>query len=386
MRGVTTVSLTAFVLIGGFLQIVLGVDAEGGPRLVVLLLPTVASVGLALALIPSLLRSPEDERSGLPLALVLVAVAGLTWTLAMVTPFAGWVWGFMLAVAGGMLSCVVSGWWRAAVLVGTVGMLALGVAASVWAPSASPPPSPATEAAGSLVIIGTLVLMTFSPLSTVWVLRVALRLDDARQTSAELAIATERLRFATDLHDIQGHHLQVIALKGELAERRLSAGDTALAARELSDIRSLARTALEDTRAVVNAYRTVTVAVEARNAAEVLRSAGIDCTARIDAPALPHEIGTVFAVAIREATTNILRHSAATVASFDLARSASGGYRLTVTNDGAFAPRHGGTGIAGLVDRAVAWDGTVEAEHADGVFTLTVTAPAAARRALKEER
>lgn len=386
MRGVTTVSLTAFVFIGGFLQIVLGLDAAVAPRVVMLIVPTVVSVGLALALIPSLLRYPDDERSGLPLALALTAVAGATWILAMVAPFAGWGWGFMLAVAGGMLSCVVAGWWRAAVLVGTIGLLTLGMVLSAWALSVSPPASRATEVAGSLVIGGTLVLMTLSPLSTVWVLRVALRLDDARHTAADLAIATERLRFATDLHDIQGHHLQVIALKSELAERRLASGDTSLAAAEVSDIRSLARTALDDTRAVVNAYRTVTVAVEARNAAEVLRSAGIDCAAHIDAHALTDETGTIFAVAIREATTNILRHSAATVASFDLSRSGSGDHRLTVVNDGAVSPRAGGTGIAGLVTRASAWGGAVDTEYRDGTFTLTVTVPAADGRSSKEQR
>ena len=48
-------------------------------------------------------------------------------------------------------------------------------------------------------------------LAQVWMLRVAERLDRARRLESVAAVTGERLRFAADLHDIQGHNLEVIA-------------------------------------------------------------------------------------------------------------------------------------------------------------------------------
>lgn len=375
MRGSTAVTLWVLVVVSAFLQLVLGPGGGArGPRETVLVVLTVLSVALGVAVVPLLLRSSGEVTARHPVVVLLLAAATSTWLLALLPPFAGWGWGFLLVVAGGMLSCVLPRWWGAAAIVGTLALVALGgPAASLAAPAAGVVPP--VEEGTTLVVVSTLVVITTMPLSAVWVLRVVLRLDDARRMASDLAVATERLRFATDLHDIQGHHLQVIALKGELAERRLLADQPALAAAELTEIRVIAQTALEDTRAVVNDYRTVTVAVEARNAAAVLRSAGIGCEARIDVPALPTAAGAVFAVAIREAATNVLRHSRATAASLELVLTPEDDYRLTVTNDGSGALRTGGTGLSGLTDRVASWDGTVETSRRGELFTLVVRIP-----------
>ncbi|MGO3832718.1 MAG: sensor histidine kinase [Microbacteriaceae bacterium] len=378
MRGVTAASLVAIVLIGAFLQLVLGMETPPGARYAVLICTTLVSALVAWALVPTLLRPSEKALSPLSIALTvtLIVTVCITWALALVPPFAGWGWGFLFAIAGGMLGCIASGWSRAVVFAVTIGALCCG-AFSATAVSSAPANGLADPGDGSslVMMICTLVLLTFIPLSAVWVLRVALRLDDARRTGAELAIATERLRFATDLHDIQGHHLQVIALKGELAERLLLAGETTPATEQLAAIRKIAQEALEDTRAVVHDYRAVTVATEARNAAAVLQSAGIECTAHIAAPQMPPEVGTVFALAIREAATNILRHSRAMTATIDLSRPDPHEYRLVVANDGAGPARAGGTGIAGLTARAANVNGTVATELSGGRFTLTVSIP-----------
>lgn len=375
MLGSTAVTLWVLVLLATFLQLVLG-PAEGvdGLRETSLVVLTVVAALLALSAVPSLLRTSGAGPRAHPRVVLLVTAASATWALALLPPFAGWGWGFGLVVAGGMLSCVVPRWWSAAAILGTLAVLLLGGAlASADAP-ASLGGSPAVEGA-TFVVVSTLVVITTMPLSAVWVLRVVLRLDDARRVASDLAVATERLRFATDLHDIQGHHLQVIALKGELAERRLLAGQPGLAATELADIRVIAQTALDDTRAVVNDYRTVTVAVEARNAAAVLRSAGIDCDAQIDVPGLPAAAGAVLAVAIREAATNVLRHSRATSASLELVLTPDDEYRLTVTNDGSRALRTGGTGLSGLAERVAGWGGSVQTSRTGETFTLVVRIP-----------
>ncbi|SMG45479.1 sensor histidine kinase [Agreia pratensis] len=389
MRASTAVGLWVVVVIAGFLSLVLGTNEPSEPRTIALIAVSVVSTVLGLLVVPLLLRASVTAAARHPLLIALIACAGVTWVLALVPPFAGWAWAFPLVIAGGILSCVVPGWWRAAVPIITLALIFItGALVSHPTGSGSLASSPLATAGlaspADLIVIGTLVLLVFTPLSTVWALQVVLRLDEARQTASDLAVATERLRFATDLHDIQGHHLQVIALKSELAERLL-VNQPERSAREIADIREIAKAALEDTRAVVNDYRTVTVAVEVRNAAAVLRSAGIDCEARISAPELSTSVGAVFAIAIREAATNVLRHSRATEAG--IALSVVGGeYRLTVSNNGAGALRSGGTGLRGLRERLTPFLGTVQTARVDDVFTLTVRIPVTADSAPVDAR
>jgi two-component system, NarL family, sensor histidine kinase DesK len=192
----------------------------------------------------------------------------------------------------------------------------------------------------------------------------------ARQVAAELAVADERLRFAADLHDIQGHHLQVIALKSELAAR-LVRTDPARAAAEMEEVRRLAAEALDDTRAVVQGYRRTTLDDEIANATRVLAAAGIDARMNLEPAAAggPDRLATagrhLLGLVMREATTNVLRHSQARHAVVDYGVT-DGGARLRVSNDGVVGqPGTGaGTGLRTLARRLRAAGGELTWEHA----------------------
>lgn len=97
---------------------------------------------------------------------------------------------------------------------------------------------------GGFVGIALLVLLTPTTfLVSGWLWHLIIRLDEARTVSGQLAVARERLRFASDLHDIQGHHLQVIALKAELADRLLGTNNPThhQAARDaITEVRAIA--------------------------------------------------------------------------------------------------------------------------------------------------
>ena len=373
MRLTTTATLALMILIGGFLQLALGLNGNLDGRMLILTVLTGVSVLLALAVMPLLTKSPGDFGPGHPLMVALLLLTASVWVIAAVSPFAGWSWAFTLAVAGGMLTCLAPGWWRAAAILGTYAVI--GVVGAVTSSGSVDTVPGAAGAVPDAIVFGQLALFPVMPLSAVWVLQLVLRLDHARQVSSELAVARERLRFATDLHDIQGHHLQVIALKSELAGRLLGDSPEA-AAVEMEDVRAIAQTALEDTRAVVNDYRTVTVAVEVRNAAAVLRSAGIRCDAHIDTKGMPEDVGALFAVAIREAATNILRHSRASEARIEIVWDGTAEYRLAVTNDAPRPAHRGGTGLAGLAERVAVRQGTVESTRSDNKLTLIVRVPA----------
>jgi two-component system sensor histidine kinase DesK len=229
------------------------------------------------------------------------------------------------------------------------------------------------EALADPLVLATVV--SGATLGMLWSWDVADRLDAARRLAADVAVKDERLRFAAELHDIQGHHLQVIALKAELAAR-LVERDSAHAAVEMEEVRRRAADAMQDTRALVQGYRRTTLADEIANATRVLAAAGIDTTMTVsdDGAAGPYLLGLV----VREATTNVLRHSRARHAHVDY-RVADGSARLWIRNDGvaAVSAAHdaAGTGLQSLAERLAAAGGELTWTRDGDRFEIAASLP-----------
>lgn len=253
----------------------------------------------------------------------------------------------------------------------------LAVVASALATGAWAVPSNAAESVVAAAIGAGLV-------AGLWTWEVAHRLERARRLEGELTVADERLRFAADLHDIQGHHLQVIARYSELAAR-LTETDPAEAAEQMRAVQHHARTALEETRAVVQGYREVTLGAELTNATRVLAAAGIDARlspgTRRASEAVEEPGRTLLGLVVREATTNMLRHSHADEATFALTVEPSTQHaQLRIANNGAIATRHErgtGTGLEALAQRLQAAHGTLDWDHDAERFTVTARTPTA---------
>jgi len=207
-------------------------------------------------------------------------------------------------------------------------------------------------------------------------------LHATRAELAELAVTGERERLARELHDLLGRTLSVIAVKAELAARLSAAGDPS-AESELRDVQRLARQAVRDVRATVAGEIAPTVAGELAAAEGALRAAGIALVvegAGADV-AGPHE--ATLAWVLREAVTNVVRHSGARSCRVRL-DAADGVAELVVVDDGR-GPAGGGDGLGlvGLADRVHALGGTFDAGPGEaGGFRLrarlgAATAPAA---------
>ena len=250
-------------------------------------------------------RGGGMPRLGWTFALVVPAVA--VWLLGLVTPGAGLFAAFPLWMSANLIAPLLPTVRRRIVLLAAAG-LTLGHPALATTVFGNPLDTSGTSGAWLLFVYGAgLPAMV---LSSLWWWEIVVTLDRHRSVAAELAVAQERLRFASDLHDIQGHHLQVIALKAELAERLLTI-DPDAARENLHETRLIAKRALEETRSLVAGYREVDLAAELENAREVLTASGADCA--LDLGLLPTdiEVRKVFALVVREATTNVLRHSTA---------------------------------------------------------------------------
>ena len=237
---------------------------------------------------------------------------------------------------------------------------------------------------GAVLLPPALLAITAATmLGILWGWEVAARLERARRLSAELAVKDERLRFAADLHDIQGHHLQVIALKSELAAR-LAQTDPARAAVEMQQVQRLSTEALRDTRAVVQGYRRTSLDEEIANATRVLAAAAIDARMQLDAATdsdrLSETSRHLLGLVVREATTNVLRHSQAERAQVDY-RVAAGVAQLRMGNDGAVDQPGAspGSGLRTLAERLVAAGGTLTWEQDGDRFVVVASLPLDAR-------
>jgi two-component system, NarL family, sensor histidine kinase DesK len=204
-------------------------------------------------------------------------------------------------------------------------------------------------------------------------------LRSAREELARLAVSEERLRFARDLHDLLGHSLSLITLKSELAGRLLPA-EPEKAATEVHDIEGVARQALSEVREAVAGYRRPTLVQELAGASEILEAAGITCQIVNEAGVLPNAVEAVLAWAVREGTTNVIRHSRAGHCRIVLARDGAEIY-VEMTDDGrGYQKENGevsGSGLSGLTERIATFAGFVEAgSPPDGGFRLRVGLPA----------
>jgi two-component system sensor histidine kinase DesK len=289
------------------------------------------------------------------------AIAGGAWAvMAAADPPSG-LWCMLPAAVIAHVAVLATGTARHVVVIG-------GTATTVVLGGVTNPDADLRELIPVVMIVSVFV---FADLAQIWFWRVVQELDRARDTAEALAIAEERLRFAADLHDIQGHHLQAIALKGELAERLIGRDDEA-ARKHAAEIADLARTALKETREVVQGYRRASLGTELTNAVGILRAAGITTTVEGDAGDVPPPLQPLFGALVREGTTNVLRHSSAHRCAVVIS-VLDGQVRVRLHNDGVrgVSTTEPGAGLAGLRERFAAVGGRIDANATTDGFELS---------------
>jgi two-component system sensor histidine kinase DesK len=157
--------------------------------------------------------------------------------------------------------------------------------------------------------------------------------------------------------------------------RRLLDRDPAAAAAEIGDVEQLAREALKDVRATASGYREVSLAGELSVAASVLRAAGIRAELPSAVDGVDPADREIFGYVVREAVTNVVRHSGARTCRIIL-----GERSIEIRDDGATGARttadDQGSGLRGLARRVAARGGTMSAGPQPGAgFLLSVTMP-----------
>jgi two-component system, NarL family, sensor histidine kinase DesK len=186
---------------------------------------------------------------------------------------------------------------------------------------------------------------------------------------------SERERIAKDLHDVLGHSLSSLALKAELA-RRIFHTDPKRALMEISDVERIARQGLEDMRGAIHGYYAGDIYAELDRVELLLKAANIDVKRNCESLEMPPAKERVLALIVREAVTNILRHSQAKACRLALFRD-EGVYRLEISDDGRGGSHEEGVGMRSIRTRAEAFGGTAVWSSAIGT-QLSVSLPISA--------
>ena len=211
-------------------------------------------------------------------------------------------------------------------------------------------------------------------------LRMNAKLRMAQHEIEHLAKLAERERIARDLHDVVGHTLSLIVLKSELASK-LAERDPARAAVEIQDVERIARDALTQVRSALAGYRSAGLARELESAQEVLKTAGIDVDISRDAAAFTASEEAVLSLAVREAVTNVLRHSRASRCAIRIDQGPDGTRHLQVSDNGTGSRGPQGLGLRGMHERVSAIGGAVVVTSSNGT-QVSITLPVlAAERA-----
>jgi two-component system sensor histidine kinase DesK len=244
-------------------------------------------------------------------------------------------------------------------------VIALVVAASLLLPRTLPGWHPQDD------FVPQLLLACFAAYGVGQVIVRNSQLARAREQLVDLAVTRERERVARDVHDILGHSLTVITVKAELAGRLLEgAPGTDRARSEVADVERLAREALADVRATVSGMREVSLTGELVTARRALEAAGISADLPTAVDVVPARHRQLFAWALREGVTNVVRHSGATACVVRLS-----GDCVEVRDDGHGGGGADGNGLAGLRARAAAARARVETGRApEGGMLLRVVA------------
>ena len=212
--------------------------------------------------------------------------------------------------------------------------------------------------------------------------QLAVQLENLRGELARKAVAGERLRVARDTHDLLGLGLSAIAIKADLIGKLLGRGD-ARAGEEIAELARICATAWADVRLVAGEARDLPLDAELAAARDVLASTGIDVRMCVSADP-PPKAAAVLVPVVREAVTNILKHSSASYCVLEMTADVRL-LHLSISNDGRDDTGTGplaevgrtGNGLRNLAARLEAAGGDLTATREDGTFSLAVELPLA---------
>ncbi|MGG2017381.1 sensor histidine kinase [Bacillus sp. S10(2024)] len=202
------------------------------------------------------------------------------------------------------------------------------------------------------------------------------QLSEANEQIRDLVKREERQRIARDLHDTLGHTLSLITLKGQLVEK-LIVKNPERACLEAKEITQTSRTALKQLRELISDMRMITVEEELEQVKVILQAASISLEVQQETSTnvLSPLEQNILGMCIREAVTNVVKHSKATECVITLLE-VQGKLAVQVKDNGVgLQKNHDGNGILGMRERLALIDGMLKLNDVHNGTMLTIHVP-----------
>ena len=197
--------------------------------------------------------------------------------------------------------------------------------------------------------------------------------SDAASTRA-LAASDERARIAREMHDVVAHSLSIVVAQAD-GGRFAAAKDPAAATRALETVAEVGRSALAEMRSLLGVLRDTDTDADLSPQPSLddipalissVRDGGLEVSFVTTGTPHPLPIGAGLAAyrIVQEALTNVLKHAGPKVTAYVQFRWLADALEISVSDDGrgaAARPAAGGTGLAGMRERATLFGGTLSA-------------------------
>jgi signal transduction histidine kinase len=243
-----------------------------------------------------------------------------------------------------------------------------------------------TGAAGAVVVVGLLALVAAPAfedgLRTVLLSLVVLGAAEAagvasrraEDLAVENGVLVERARIGRDVHDVLSHSLGTIGVRAGVAAH-VTTLDAAALRSTLAEVERTARSGVAELGLLLSATRVGpeesfpdgVLAVRLRETARAVEEAGVSVTldtGDLDGLRGPERVAVHRVV--REAVTNVVRHSGASRCTVAV-RADAGAVRLSVSDDGrGRVPLPEGDGLRGARERLATLGGTLVVRDAAG--------------------
>ncbi|MGG1658288.1 sensor histidine kinase [Brevibacillus sp. NRS-1366] len=239
-------------------------------------------------------------------------------------------------------------------------------------------------------VLVSLIAVILLPVTTYnWNKREKLQgeLEHANKRISELVKLEERQRIARDLHDTLGQKLSLIGLKTDLASKLISKNPS-LAQTELQEIRQTARIALKEVREMVTQMRGTRLEDEMFRITQIFKAAEIDFVLEGNPNLTNTSLMTenVLSMCLKEAVTNVVKHSSATRCSIVIEPSRTG-LVVQVKDNGIGMIEDTlclkGNGLRGMKERLEFVNGSMEICSSEG-STIVIRVPNVFKQPEKE--
>lgn len=226
------------------------------------------------------------------------------------------------------------------------------------------------------IVLAVMLFILLLPWLRYYIEKSKLLQREVDEAAVHLAMQQERQRIARDLHDTLGHTLTVIKVKTELVYRLVPNVDNRIH-KELDDIILTVRTAHKQVREIISEINFLSLQEELKQCEQLLKNAGIQVQIDYQLPniLLSSVQETMIAYSIREAVTNVVKHSHAVACRIHLYQLEDRLEVAIIDNGIGLSDKQHGNGLFTMKERMESLKGNAEVTYDQEETKVLLTIP-----------